>query len=187
MRSRFAFTIVALIALAFSARATIGQAPPADSPFPSLASIPIVSDHQYRASGAVRPLVLFWISRANVGGARITRRRADDGTIGLEMLTGSDPARAPFGVNRWGYIREIVRGNSAELVAVKTQTEEESLEEAKTNATNQSASRFLVFIRERVTAREATAWHAIADVGREASFHDLDFALDRMQTVTNWQ
>src|SRR5262249_26870455 len=124
---------------------------------------------------------------ANVGGARITRRRDTDGAIGLEMLTGSDPARAPFGVNRWGYIREIIRGDTLELVAVKTRTEEETIEEARAGAKDQSASRFLVFIRERVNPREAVAWNAIGEVGREISFHELDVALDRFPNVTGWQ
>src|SRR2546422_3770649 len=105
--------------------------PPDDGSLPLVDTLPIVSDHRYRASGAIRPFVLFWISRDNVGGARITRRRSADGTFSLEMLTGSDPERAPFRTNRWGYIREVVRGAAAELVAVKTQTEEESIEAAR--------------------------------------------------------
>jgi len=153
----------------------------------ALDTIPIVGDHRYRVSGSARPLLLFWIARDNVGGARITRRRGDDGALGLEMLTGSDPARAPFHANRWGYVREIVRGSTAELVAVKSEIEEETIEEAKTNERDRNNARSLVFIRERVTPNEAVAWSTIAHVGREVSYRDLDFVLGRMAALEHWQ
>lgn len=153
----------------------------------ALASMSIVSDHRYRASGAVRPFLLFWITRDNVGGARITRRRGGDGSIALEMLTGSDPARAPFRTNRWGYIREIVRGDQAELVALKTETDEETIEQAKANVSNTNARGALVFIREQVTQHEAVAWSAVAEVGRDVSFRDLDYVLNRFPEIRNWQ
>src|SRR5262245_3575016 len=188
MRLQFTFISVALLALMLVPQAIESQGPPVrDNAFPSLSAIPLVTEIQYRASGAVRPFVLFWINRDNVGAARITRRRGDDGTLGLEMLTGSDPAHAPFGANRWGYIREIVRGNVADLVALKTEVDEQSLEEAKRSANNKSASRLIVFMRERVSAREAVAWSAAADVGREVSFHDLDYVLGHLPSVKNWQ
>jgi len=159
-------------------------APP---PMFALDTIPVVGDYRYRISGSARPFLLFWISRDNVGGARISRRRADDGTRGLEMLTGSDPARAPFKANRWGYIREIVRGSVAELVAVKSEIEEETIEEAKANENDKRSARALVFIRERVTPNESVTWTAIADVGRDVSYRDLDIVLDRMATLQRWQ
>jgi hypothetical protein len=188
MRWSLVISLAVLVVFARSPYASLDQDLSShDGIFPTIHSIPIISDHQYRASGAARPFVLFWISRANVGGARITRRRGADGTVGLEMLTGSDPARAPFGINRWGYIREIVRGAEAELVAIKTQTEEESIEDAKSNLHNQGANRFLVFIRERVTPRDAVAWSTVFDVGRQVSFRDLEFALGRMPQITGWQ
>ena len=53
----------------------------------------------------VRPL-LFWISKDDVGGARVSWRGDADGAFGLDLLIGSDPARAPRQINRWG--RELV-------------------------------------------------------------------------------
>jgi hypothetical protein len=181
--------IVALVVLLTVAapQSRAVQNGPADVAGPPLGGMPVVSDHRYRASGAVRPFLLFWISRDNVGGARITRRQAPDGSVSLEMLTGSDPQRAPFGTNRWGYIREVIRGQDADLVAVKTDTAEETIEEAKSAVRNKNARGTLVFIREHVSTREAVAWSAIADVGRDVSFRDLDFVLERMRAVGNWQ
>ncbi len=40
----------------------------------------------------------------------------------------------------------------------------------KTNAVSKNARGVLVFIRERVTAREAVAWSTVAEVGRDVSF-----------------
>src|SRR5215471_2398561 len=69
--------------------------------------LPVIAEHHYRLSGSARPF-LFWITRDNVGSGRMTWRRAADGTLGFELLMGSDPSRAPFKANKWGYIREVV-------------------------------------------------------------------------------
>ena len=68
-------------------------------------------------SGAVRPL-LFWISREDVGFARITWRRGGDGLRGYEFLVGTDPARAPRALNRWGYIVEDAQGGDGSVLAL---------------------------------------------------------------------
>jgi hypothetical protein len=177
-------TLLMIVPLLSRASGIRQATPPAMS---ALQSIPIVADYRYRISGAARPLMLFWIGRDNVGGARITRRLAPDGTLGLEMLTGSDPARAPFHTNRWGYIREIVRGGVAEIVAVKSDIEEETIEEAKASAKDKNSARSLEFIRERVTPTEAVAWSRVADVERDVSYRDLEFVLGRMATLDDWQ
>jgi len=164
-----------------------GQVRPSGDALPVPEAIPIESDHQYSVSGAARPFLVFWISRENVGGARITRRRMADGTLGLELLTGSDPTRAPFHTNRWGYIREVVRGDEEELIAVKSETEEETIDEARANINNGDKRRLLVFIREKVTAQEAVAWSTVADIGREVTYRDLSYVLNRMTGLDNWQ
>jgi hypothetical protein len=185
-RARLAFVLViAGLMVAVPRGAAVQSAPP--DPAASVAGMTTVSDHRYRASGAARPFVLFWISRDNVGGARITRRRGNDGRRALEMLTGSDPARAPFGTNRWGYIQEIIQGNDVDLVAVKTPTEEETIEDAKASVRNTNARGVLVFIREHVTARESVAWSTVAEVGRDVTFRDLDAVLRRMPALGGWQ
>ena len=156
------------------------------STLPAPDDLPIAAEYHYRLSGSARPF-LFWITRDNVGSGRMTWRRAANGTLSLELLMGSDPARAPFKTNRWGYIREVVRGDSAELVAVKSSTEEETIEEAKASAHRQDGDRTLLFIREQVTADEARAATALVDVGLEASYRDLGLVLDRMSGVREWQ
>jgi hypothetical protein len=144
-------------------------------------------DHYYQLSGAARPFAVFWISRDDVGGGRMSWRHAGEGTFSLELLTGSDPSRAPFGTNRWGFMREVVHGDTVELVGVKSETEEETVDQARASIGREDKARMLVFMRERVTAHESVTWSAIVDVGRPATYRDLDFALDRMATIEDWQ
>ncbi len=73
------------------------------------ASNKIVAQYDYRMSVKIRILV-FWISRDDVGGGYIRRLEApDDPRLkSLEVLFGSDPKKAG-GVNRWGAGTEVMR------------------------------------------------------------------------------
>src|SRR5687767_2075845 len=93
-------------------------------------SLPVVAERYYRMLAKVRPL-LFWISRDDVGGARIGWLGDQGGSKGFELLIGSDPARAPRKINRWGYVAEELRGSTASTLGVMKQSNEESIEEAK--------------------------------------------------------
>ncbi len=93
-------------------------------------ALPVVAERYYRMLAKVRPL-LFWISRDDVGGARIGWLGDQRGSKGFELLIGSDPARAPRKINRWGYIAEELRGSTASTLGVMKQSNEESIEEAK--------------------------------------------------------
>ncbi|HEY1305768.1 MAG TPA: hypothetical protein VGF24_19570 [Vicinamibacterales bacterium] len=180
------FSSVVTLSLVASPSAVARQASSARAhTLPTPDELPVIAEHHYRLSGSARPF-LFWISRDNIGGGRMTWRRAADGTLGFELLMGSDPARAPFKANRWGYIREVVRGDSAELVAVKSETEEETVDEARASANQKDRDRTLMFIHEQVSPRETRASSAIVDVGRDATYRELDFVLDRMATIPEW-
>jgi hypothetical protein len=76
---------------------------------PATADDPAETVLVYRMRGEVRPL-LFWLGRDDVGGGRIVMRRsamsASRWREEIEVLFGSDPARVPRGINRWGYGRE---------------------------------------------------------------------------------
>src|SRR5262245_6294086 len=161
-------------------------APPDGHTLPTPDELPVIAEYHYRLSGSARPF-LFWISRDNVGSGRMTWRRSSNGTLALELLMGSDPERAPFKTNRWGYIREVVQGDSAELVAVKSDTEEDTIDEAKASINQPARDRGLTFIREQVTPRETRAASAVVDVGRPATYRDLGFVLDRMSSIREWE
>ncbi len=81
---------------------------------------------------------MFWIARSGVGDAVVTRRRAP-GEASYSLLIGSDPARTPMHINRWGYIEEEIRGAEARLLGLMTESEEDSIQEAEANVRKQSS------------------------------------------------
>jgi hypothetical protein len=88
-----------------------------------------IERHHYTMSARVRPL-LFWIARSNVGDAVVTRAIGSH-EAHYALLIGSDPDRAPRGINRWGYIEEAIRDDAATVVGLMTESDEESIEEAE--------------------------------------------------------
>src|SRR5437879_4325433 len=81
--------------------------------------------HHYTIDARVRPL-LFWIGKNDVGDAVVAKTQDADG-VAYALLIGSDPARAPRRINRWGYISEEIRGGEATLVGLMTESDEESV------------------------------------------------------------
>jgi hypothetical protein len=76
------------------------------------------AEHRYRIIGKLR-LALFWVSRDDVGSARMSWR-SDDTSIALTLLLGSDPQRAPRGLNQWGYLREEVRRDLTDVFSLRS-------------------------------------------------------------------
>jgi hypothetical protein len=103
------------------------RVPAAGAPAPDM-----VERHHYMMSARVRPLLLFWIGRSNVGDAFITHA-ATPQEARYSLLIGSDPDRAPRRINRWGYIEERICGDAATVVGLMTESDEESVEEAEAN------------------------------------------------------
>jgi hypothetical protein len=104
----------------------------AKSPPAAAGSASATERHHYVMSARVRPLLLFWIGRANVGDAIVTRAVTPRETR-YSLLIGSDPDRAPRRINRWGYIEERIQGGAATVVGLMTESDEESVEEAEAN------------------------------------------------------
>lgn len=121
--------------------AVLASAPdPAQSAFsyPALrARIPVLREHRYIVNAKVRPLLLLWIGRDDVGDARITWRRGLDGSRAFEFLVGTDPTRAPRRINRWGFIVEELRGAEAEVLGLMTESSEETIDQAKAKVERQ--------------------------------------------------
>jgi hypothetical protein len=118
-----------------------GSAVSARSPERSLAAGAAgdaTGSHHYVMSARVRPLLLFWIGRSNVGDAIVTRAVAPH-EFRYSLLIGSDPDRAPRRINRWGYLEERIQGDAATVVGLMTESDEESLEEAEANLRRESS------------------------------------------------
>jgi hypothetical protein len=127
---------------------------------------PVTAEHRYRLSAAIRPL-LFWVGKSNVGGARITWRADENGRKGYELLLGSDPARAPRKINRWGWAREDVDPSGATMYGLMNRSEDDSLDQAKSSLGPGQDGYLFKMNRARVehgVARaEATTLHAPED------------------------
>jgi hypothetical protein len=118
---------IAALLLSLSAASPVAAADPTPDGRPEVS---VTAEHRYRLSAAIRPL-FFWIGTKNVGGARIVWRHDGEGRKGYELLLGSDPARAPRRINRWGWVREDASPSDASTVGVMNRSEDDSLDQAK--------------------------------------------------------
>jgi hypothetical protein len=140
-------------------------------------TLPVVAEHRYRIAGKI--WLLFWTGKDNVGGARIRWRQGGRDESGYDLLIGSDPARAPRRVNRWGFIREEVRPSATTVVGVMKRSDEESLAEAEKNVEREKQGGvFFNMIEATVGGAESVAQVTSAKVARDYSFHELDALLD---------
>ncbi|MEO5740699.1 MAG: hypothetical protein ABIS29_08910, partial [Vicinamibacterales bacterium] len=163
----FAFLPASLSAEAPSAKAE------AHSAVVRTSGLPVVAEHYYRMLAKVRPL-LFWISRDNVGGARIGWLGDQGGSKGFELLIGSDPARAPRKINRWGYIAEELRGSTASTLGVMKQSNEESIEDAKAKLAHDTGGpHTFKAIRATTTNGQATADVLTLQAGSDLTYRDV--------------
>jgi len=148
---------------------TAARAPAPGAERPDL---PIVQSHSYRMAGRVRPF-LFWITQKNVGSGLIVWR-GGDGATAYELLIGTDPAIAPRGVNRWGYIMEDARAGATHVFAVMTTEEEAKMSEVggRTDHGQAARGRFKA-IDARVDAGAVCAATGTFDTERDLTLKDV--------------
>jgi hypothetical protein len=79
------------------------------------------AQYDYTMSARVR-LLLFWVGKDDVGGGYIRRGTLsqDRASDVIELLIGSDPAKAPRAINRWGAASEIVHKASESSQGVES-------------------------------------------------------------------
>ena len=142
--------------------------------------LPVLKERHYVMSGAARPL-LFWAGRHDIGLARIVWRGKDDGPRGYELLVGTDPARAPRGINRWGYISEETLGDSGSALALMTGSHETSYEDEAEHAARAPAGGEFRTIRSEMQDG-STAWQ-LEDLrtSKALTVHQVADALERIE------
>ena len=143
-------------------------------------TFPVVRTHRYRMAGAIRPL-LFWITSDDVGAGQIVWREGPSGTLGYELLIGSDPARAPRGLNRWGYLAEEVRGSSGALLGVISAADDESFEAATSQLETGEAISAFKTIRATVSPETAVAEVSLVGARSTLTFRDVEAVLSLMR------
>jgi hypothetical protein len=138
------------------------------------AGAPVVKEARYRMSAGIRPLFIFWIRSGNVGGARILWREDGDGRRGYELLIGSDPRRAPRKINRWGWEREDLGPDGAVLLGLMRKTDEDSLEEAKTELSREGQGGYVYkAIRSHVADESVSSENRLLRVAQDYTYRDL--------------
>jgi hypothetical protein len=132
----------------------------------------VTQERRYRLSAAIRPL-FFWIGAGNVGGARIVWRQDAHGHRGYELLLGSDPARAPRRINRWGWVREDADATGATMTGLMNRSEDDSLNQAKAGLQSKGSYLFKLnraSVEDDAARAEATTLYAPQDY----TFRQLD-------------
>jgi len=111
-----AFCVIGLLSLLAGSPATAQAPVPQDiqaalQHTTELMRAPLHVDVQFDYTMTARlRLLLFWVGKDDVGGGYIRRGTLprDPASDVIELLIGSDPAKAPRAINRWGAASEIV-------------------------------------------------------------------------------
>lgn len=141
-------------------------------------STPAVREHLYTVDAKVRLIPLVWIGRANIGGARITRRQDVSGRRTFEFLVGSDPARAPRGINRWGFISESVSTDNAEVFGAMKESNEETIEDAAAQRAGQDgAVGTFKAVRSTISGSRAVGGTMTVQAPANLTYRELDALL----------
>jgi len=146
---------------------------------------PALAEHHYRIAGKVR-LLLFWVGNDDVGGARATWRRDATGGEELSLLIGSDPHRAPRGVNEWGYVREQIQGDTAHVFGVRTASDADSPDSARAAADDRGRVVSFDALCSDVTTDEMTTAVATVNGPADLSYARFDPLFDALITHRGW-
>ena len=142
----------------------------------SFSAVEVSRERRYQVDARARPFV-FWIRKSNIGDGRLTWRRGRDGTIGYELLVGSDPARTPRRINRWGYLREELSANGATVFGVMSQSDEQSVEDADKNTSRTDGIHAFKALRQWLTGAQARVTISDVRVEKDLTYADLDLLL----------
>ena len=145
-------------------------------------TLPVVAEHRYTVTARIRPLLLFWISRDNVGEAVLRWRAGGQDHLGFELLIGSDPARTPRHVNQWGYIAEEVSPGSATLLGLMKDSDDKTLEEARKRVEGEGERRqfFYKAIRTEVAQNKGVTGTMRVTLPRDPTYRDVNWVLEQL-------
>jgi hypothetical protein len=160
----------------------VGRATQAESPV--LGTLPVVAEHRYRIAAKILWL-LFWAGKDDVGGARIRWRQGENGALGYDALIGSDPARAPRKINRWGFILEEVGPETTTVVGIMKKSDEESLHEAESRVASEAkGSVVFKMVQAAVSRTESVAKLTVSTVPRDYSYRELGALVEVLSKET---
>jgi hypothetical protein len=132
--------------------------------------------HRYRVDVRLRPL-LFWIRKPDIGDGRLTWREGPDGATGYELLVGSDPARTPRHINRWGYLREESGTNGATVLGVMSQSDEQSVRDADKSTNGTDGLHAFKALRQVVAGSQTRVTVSAVRMRNDPTYADVDALL----------
>lgn len=138
---------------------------------------PIARLERYSVSARVRPLLLFWIGREDVGSAEVSWRRGTPPRRAIEFLIGTNPEHAPRRLNRWGFISEEVDDRGADVIGVMRESKEQTLEEADAETSRQTDSGVFKAVQTTFEAHEAVTRTMTVRAPGHLTYRDLDAVL----------
>jgi hypothetical protein len=172
MTARASILLVPLLASAFGVAApTSASREVIPNVVPGI-DLPITKEHTYRMAGRVRAFVL-WIGRDDVGSG-VIRWRGTGEDHAYELLIGSDPAKAPAKLNKWGFLAEQIKAGESEVVGVMSKDNEKRLSDVKSTAVG---GRPFNTIRGRITQHEAYARLAVLQAPNTLTYREADTVL----------
>ncbi len=106
----------------------------------------------------------------------------DDGLDGpaYDLLIGTDPARAPRRLNRWGFVAERGRAGAGDVLALMSGTIVGSFAEANADATTGSAGARIQILHGRLGSGVTEGRVSQLSFPQAPTVHDLDDVLARL-------
>ena len=150
----------------------------------SFSAVEVSRERRYQVDARARPF-LFWIRKSNIGDGRLTWRRGPGGTIGYELLVGSDPARTPRQINRWGYLREESSASRAIVFGVMSRSDEQSVEDANKNTSRTDGIHAFKALRQWLTGSQARVTVSDVRVQKDLTYADLDVLLSAVPAASS--
>ena len=142
-------------------------------------------EHRYRIAGKVR-ILFMWVGADDVGGARITWRGGERDRS-TALLIGSDPRRAPRGVNEWGYVREHVADDTTTVFGIRTVTDGDSPDEADSRRPTQNELVEFGVLCSRVSSLDAASRTTTVRVRQDTTYRDVERVLDAVTSHSGWK
>jgi hypothetical protein len=176
MHQPLARRVLSVVALTVGCFAPASRADPPDTAM-SFAAANVAREHKYRVDARVRPL-LFWLRKTNIGDGRITWRTGPDGTVGYDLLVGTDPARTPRRINRWGYLREESGPQGAFVFGIMSKSDEQSVQDADRNTGRAGwGGNSFMALHQQATSSEARVKVSLVQVANDPTYAELETLL----------
>lgn len=152
------------------------QDPGASTVPPAIKVLSQKTERYYTLTASIKPII-GWISRDGVGGGRISLMEKQ-GEKQIQLLIGSDPDRAPWHINRWGYISENVANASTELIGIMTRSDEDSIAKASDAVHADSETYPFKAIRSRSDEKKIQSSTYLLNLSENFTYKDVDTVID---------